>query len=70
MKKNIYNNILLNLELKKRLFKYFVIFLTNIICLRYIPENYININEIISMSLTIATSFIILDTYTPSINYK
>ena len=70
MKKNRYNNILVNLELKKRLFKYVVIFLTNIICLRYIPGNYIDFNEISVMSFTIATTFVILDTYTPSIYYK
>ena len=62
--------MLINLELKKRLFKYVIMVLMTVICLRYIPQNYIDLNETFMISLSTSTTFALLDLYTPSINYK
>ena len=62
--------MLINLELKKRLFKYVIMVLMTVICLRYIPQNYVNLNETLMISLSTSTTFALLDLYTPSIYYK
>ena len=55
-------------ELKiERIFKYIIMTLISIICVRYIPSYTIPYNELIMIGMTIAITFSILDMVSPSI---